>query len=648
MPLVVMAASKNNSNSPQTLTIQCPVNVTITEGQKTDTSLTGFPKVLNNNGGTVTITYIDIFANGNCANGSDLISRNFTIRNSIGDIERCNQTIFIQHLKPDQIRVPPDTTIDYPKDKSLTEAILGFKNSLGSIDITFIDTKISNLCNIPVRIKRDWSIKNRCDNSVIRKSTNITLNVYRNSAEHKSSIIGDVCDNDGQIVLIPKGEFGPYTYQWQNGATTSSLFGIPAGNYSVIITDVFNCPHSFTFSVTSLAESADVGGRIATEKDYRVYPDSIYITDADNISKFCASLNGGLHFGFKLKSRKNGFMEYRFVKRSQVLDGVSTKDIVLIQRHILNKEILKDTLAYFAADVNRNNSVSSSDIAEIRKVILGIKQDFGNVYPWYFFRPDWKSVITKFNSYESIYFQGINITNYPRLNGDVLAVKMGDIDLSYRNNYSKLEQRSEESNYPLNINYTVETIGQDRIIHFYIDAKKKGLIGFQTELDLSKISSPVEVFNSDLPSDQYYLKDNKLSLSVSNGQLLEFSSDQPFISLKCSKKHLYLDNMISVSNRISSEYYDSEKNAHSLNIHFQGESKGSIAMVPNPFNEYLMISGDSYSSKLEIYNIQGIKIYQSDLNGTIRVSTQSWPAGIYFYKIVDEQYICRRGQLTKF
>ncbi|MFN8332025.1 MAG: hypothetical protein U0T81_12555 [Saprospiraceae bacterium] len=63
LPMIIRAEAGKNSNSlsPQTLLVECPANVTISEGQKYDTSVTGFPKVVMNDGGAVTISYIEIF-----------------------------------------------------------------------------------------------------------------------------------------------------------------------------------------------------------------------------------------------------------------------------------------------------------------------------------------------------------------------------------------------------------------------------------------------------------------------------------------------------------------------------------------------------------------------------------------------------------
>lgn len=654
LPLSIWAVDKKNSNSlsPQTLSVQCPPNVTIQEGQKYDTSVTGFPTILTNNGGPATITYIEIFSKGNCANGTDLVNRNFTIRNAIGDIERCTQSIFIRHIKPDQIVIPIDTSIEYPKDKPLGEAILGRPLSLGSLEITFIDTKISNLCNIPVRIRRDWSIRDKCSNTIVKKSTTITLMAYQNSFEHSKNLVGDVCHSEGQIILTAKGDFGPYTYLWNNGATTSSLFGIPAGNYSVVVTDAFKCNQLLSVSLSSISESADVGGLIATENNYRVNPDSIYISDFENISKFCSSPNGGLHYALKVKSRKTGMMDYRFVKRSQVLDGVSTKDIVLIQKHILGKQRLLDTLRYFAADVNRNFNVTSSDIAEIRKLILGIKDTFTDVYPWYFFRPDWKSVITKFNSYESIYFKGLNITNYPRLNGDVLAVKMGDMDLSYNNTARPVQSRT-NLNDNAKLTYRKFQVADEVYVNIFLDAGTNTIEGLQADITTIGDCKLEKVIHSILDINDYYLNNNHLRLSISTGEVLNLNKDLPILTIKliANSKDCITNTDLTFGDLINSEYYleSGEEFDLLLSQIFEdnNEEESVHTVTPNPFEDEIKFQAGKLNT-LKIYNSNGVEIFTRMFTESIVVNSSRWPSGLYFYSLENSKSKLQSGSLVKF
>jgi hypothetical protein len=56
-------------------------------------------------------------------------------------------------------------------------------------------------------------------------------------------------------------------------------------------------------------------------------------------------------------------------------NGVSTLDLVLIQRHIL--DIAPFTSAYkgIAADMNATESVTGSDVVELRKLVLGVTDE---------------------------------------------------------------------------------------------------------------------------------------------------------------------------------------------------------------------------------------------------------------------------------
>ncbi|MGV3528253.1 MAG: T9SS type B sorting domain-containing protein, partial [Flavisolibacter sp.] len=59
--------------------------------------------------------------------------------------------------------------------------------------------------------------------------------------------------NDGTINLVIKGGTAPYTFQWSNGATTQNLSGLPAGTYTVTLTDANGC----TSGATGIVKQVD-------------------------------------------------------------------------------------------------------------------------------------------------------------------------------------------------------------------------------------------------------------------------------------------------------------------------------------------------------------------------------------------------------
>jgi len=71
-------------------------------------------------------------------------------------------------------------------------------------------------------------------------------------------------------------------------------------------------------------------------------------------------------------------------KDSDPLNGVTTFDLVLINKHILGIEPLSSPFKIIAADANRSNSVSTFDVVELRKLILGIYTKLPNNTSWRF------------------------------------------------------------------------------------------------------------------------------------------------------------------------------------------------------------------------------------------------------------------------
>jgi len=72
-------------------------------------------------------------------------------------------------------------------------------------------------------------------------------------------------------------------------------------------------------------------------------------------------------------------------KTNDIDDGVTGLDLLVIQKHILNIDIITDPNIIIAADANGSNSVSALDLISLQKIILGIDNSFPNeVESWQF------------------------------------------------------------------------------------------------------------------------------------------------------------------------------------------------------------------------------------------------------------------------
>ncbi|MBK9729081.1 MAG: HYR domain-containing protein [Saprospiraceae bacterium] len=108
------------------------------------------------------------------------------------------------------------------------------------------------------------------------------------------------------------------------------------------------------------------------------------------------------------------------------INGVSTADIVKIQRHILGIELLNSPYKLIAADVNATNAITAADVSEIRKLILGITSEFAKVQSWTFVPTNYvfPLPIAPWNAPRQVLVPMPNTGTHVE---DFVAIKMGDV-----------------------------------------------------------------------------------------------------------------------------------------------------------------------------------------------------------------------------
>jgi|GEM_PF-816503 len=65
------------------------------------------------------------------------------------------------------------------------------------------------------------------------------------------SATDEINGNDGSVSLSVSGGVGPYSFLWSNNATTQNLSNVPAGVYTVTVTDANQCTKSAAITVKS-------------------------------------------------------------------------------------------------------------------------------------------------------------------------------------------------------------------------------------------------------------------------------------------------------------------------------------------------------------------------------------------------------------
>jgi len=136
-------------------------------------------------------------------------------------------------------------------------------------------------------------------------------------------------------------------------------------------------------------------------------------------------------------------------KNDDILNGVTTSDILELKRHILGWEKLDSPYKLIAADVNRSNSVTTADIIAMRRAILQYDDEFTNNTSWRFIKAD-----HEFSNPENPFAAEIpEYAMIPELldemNIDFIAIKVGDLNGNATSNHSASSRSTQLVNFEI-------------------------------------------------------------------------------------------------------------------------------------------------------------------------------------------------------
>jgi subtilisin-like proprotein convertase family protein len=156
----------------------------------------------------------------------------------------------------------PDTTIILTQPEEIT--ISGIANnatcgsSNGSVNISALNgiapltylwsngATTEDISNVPAG---QYSITVTDANGCSASETFIVNNIGTLALTNVSTPVTCFGGNDGSISVSPSGGTSPYTFAWSNSATTQTISGLTAGNYTVTITDQIGCIYSQQIAV---------------------------------------------------------------------------------------------------------------------------------------------------------------------------------------------------------------------------------------------------------------------------------------------------------------------------------------------------------------------------------------------------------------
>ena len=345
-----------------------------------------------------------------------------------------------------------------------------------------------------------------------------------------------------------------------------------------------------------------INGKISTEQNQNVKNvavklqstnESVEITDIDGQYDFAEMEPGGT---YKLSPEMDG----------DDVNGVSTLDLVLVQRHILGVAKLNTPYKMIAADVNKDKKINTLDLVQIRKLVLGSISDFPNNTSWRF--------VDKFfifdNPNDPLSGEIQESYTIPVLNSnmeiDWIGVKVGDVNASAKANLSSViaEPRSDEK-MVLDIDDLEIENGKWYSVAINLSSLES-INGYQFAMDLKGIE--VETILG-IDKDNVLFTNAGMRLSVSDVK------DKSIVLNFTAKENGRLSEMISINDRemTPESYLGEDINVGKIEMRWNGSNPENDKFLvsqnePNPWtaNTTIKISSPKSSdATLTVRSIDG-------------------------------------------
>ncbi|MFK7810564.1 MAG: peroxidase family protein [Saprospiraceae bacterium] len=380
---------------------------------------------------------------------------------------------------------------------------------------------------------------------------------------------------------------------------------------------------------------SEINGAIQTWNGLNIENVEIDATNIEDNSNVTTST--GSNGGFLLEEAES--CEHYLVtpsKNTNHLNGVTTNDLIKIIRHIVQIEYLDSPYKIIAADANNSGSVTTSDVVDLRKLLLFIDTELANNDSWTFVDADYV-----FNDPTDPFSDNFPTTKDVESAGDLLenlnfvAIKTGDVNGTANPDlFNDNDDADSRTKGTLVFKANDQTVKAGEIIQLPIRSSQiDEMSGFQFTLQLNKEALAFDaVLQKSLPAlstgnFNYLEKDGQLLVSW-NGDAAELADEDILFTLQfeAHKDGLLSDFVQINSDKISAEAYPSYDVDDLMNVDLRFGAKQEEVILtsfelmqnqPNPFRDNTIIGfqlPEASEVTFSISDITGRMIYNTTLD----------------------------------
>ncbi len=323
-------------------------------------------------------------------------------------------------------------------------------------------------------------------------------------------------------------------------------------------------------------------------------------------------------------------------------NGVSTLDIIIIQRHILNLAPLTSPYQYISADVNSDQVISAADLVDIRKLVLEIVEEFPSNSSWRFV--DAAQALTTGNAFAFNEVIDILALSADMDNENFVANKIGDVNGSVvlsASGYST-EVRNGKS---LNMQFTPQLTAEGVSVEV-TSSNFEDISGYQFTLKtngqelVNAWSGAIEVSDHNIA----ILDENTLTMSWTNVDAMTVEDDDVLFTLDFAGSDIAaLEKMTITSDATNAEAYDGDLSVMEV---ITGSNVGAGFSLeqnePNPFATQTVIEftiPTTGSATLTVMDVTGRIItqihdtYTKGMNSITLDKSYLGASGVLYYHL---------------
>jgi len=337
------------------------------------------------------------------------------------------------------------------------------------------------------------------------------------------------------------------------------------------------------------------------------------------------------------------------------LQGVTTLDVVIIQKYLLGLKEITDPYKLVAADANNNGSISASDLLEIRRVILGSSDKFTN-NSWVALSTDYtfSNVANAAQEAAQARVRAITAGTEDVTDANFVAVKIGDLNASA----GSMESRNANS-----VNIMIDDVnmteGQEVEVPFYA-SNFKNVYGAQFTMNVSSLNvEDIKAGALNVNTSNINVVNNNLVMSWNNANGVSLTDGEVLFTLTLkSSTNVSLSNVLNINDNVArAEAYtgsDLEINRISLEYRNADVSYELYQNEPNPFTESTVIGFDLPQASdytVTVYDVTGkvAKVYngsgEAGYNSVSVSKKEISTSGVLYYRLESGDYTATKKMI---